>query len=197
MYLSPQVGVKGFYGVLPPFVLEDSPYECTNVATMKSLIISGVNVYDVFFKPYGLSKTEYDVAYQSNDRIITLTSDSGEELELPEYYVNSIPLIDNVIYGNKSLVVELGEMPLDIDLSNIVNVIKEQAILLLGVEARCTKVSLKKFRYVTAQEHNLITAKRKLYRDKKVTTLKVIETLRNELSAALLRNSALEELLTR
>jgi len=197
MYLSPQVGVKGVYGVLPPFVLEDSPYECTNVATMKSLILSGVNVYDVYFKPYGLTKNEYDIAYQRNDRIITLTSDSGEELELPEYYVKSIPLLDNVIYGNKALVIELGELPLDIDLNSLVNVIKEQAITLLGVEAKCTKVALKKFRHITVQEHKLNTAKRKLYKDKKVTTLKVIDTLRGELSAAMLRNNALEELLTR
>ena len=197
MILSPQVGVKGVYNVLPPFALESSVYECTKIITVTALIKSGVNVYDTYFRPYQLSELEYKNYLDNNYRIVTLVGEGGDEVTLPEFYISLIPLEGNILYGNIGLLVNLGELPIDTPLDILIQIIHDQVVDVIGVLPVVKKLGLDRFKYLTSEDANLRSIKRKLLKGKYETNYGTIRSYQARLAASEQRCKALEELLTR
>ncbi len=118
--VTPPINTTGIYEVISPFVIgTNTIYSCTAIRTFEELSLRGINVFNEYYKPKNIDEATYNKDVALHASIITLESNLGEIVYVPNTYIQSYPGQGGVFYVHKVLVMELGLLPINTDVSYI------------------------------------------------------------------------------
>lgn len=117
------IGFKGKFTFKTPVsnVLdEDLEYEITSIRRITEVFVNEERPYDTVYVPLTLTKEQYNNDFVNNVNIIGIKSSrSTDYFYVPESYIASTPIITGVKYVEKILAINLGKVPVDLDLGTI------------------------------------------------------------------------------
>lgn len=125
---TPPLLTKGRYTVAAPFTVNPtSIYTCVAIRSFSDIYQLGYDVYKTYYEPMGLvngtvvGSTTFDFNVERNKQpnIITLRSEEGTFLYVPDTYITSFPDMGDILYNHMVLSVSLGALPDYLDLSSL------------------------------------------------------------------------------
>lgn len=133
--LTPKFGAYGFFKLLPPFATETNlSYRCEAVRSFRDVEESGLSVYKEFYETKGISVSDYESDLALGPNIITLVSDSGLILYVPDTYILSIPKIDVADYKHFVFSIDVGMCHSFTSFDDFENALKELSNQMLGID---------------------------------------------------------------
>lgn len=151
--MIPQIGLAGKYEVNPPFALNaNEAYVCRGISFIQSLIDKNVDVYGEYYQPAVLTQAEYEEDLETEEAIITLKSNSGNVVNLPSSYIKVVPQDKEVKYHRFGALIELGLLPEDEPFDTLIDSIKEEVKIRIGVEPSVGLAKLPYDGFVTVEE---------------------------------------------
>lgn len=154
--LFAEVGMKGTLTALSPFdtiIKENVIYECLTVSSLKGLLASGEDGFELYYKPYGITQTIYDIDVESNVKILTLQSYDGQSVKVPTSFVSGLPDPSGVVYQMKALSIPISALPADVDLSTLKSDIADIVKKRLGVSCTIQELTYGSDFTLTQDEH--------------------------------------------
>lgn len=145
--LTPALGTKGFWTFKEPFNsfvinnynidLVNSKQTVISVMSMKDLIANNfIDPFTAIYLPSGLNEVDYKEDLLDDVPILSFSGMAGNTevlFRIPLNYVASIPNDSDVTYRNKAIVLDLGNLPDNVDLSIHNNDLKDFALSKYGV----------------------------------------------------------------
>lgn len=132
--VTPPVNTSGIYLTYHPFqVPDDVVYRCEAIRAFDELRAKGIDVYDEFYKPYGLSVNIYTEDANRGASIVTLVSAAEEFVYVPNTFIESYPGMSGIAYERKLLLLELGPLPSTMNVDYLLPEIKDLVIRGTGV----------------------------------------------------------------
>lgn len=118
--LTPPINTSGVFTLYLPFTLPAGVvYRCSAIRTFSELEKHGINVYEKYYKPMSISEDTYKVDLGLKASIVTLVSGAGEEVFVPNTYIESYPGDSGVRYSRNVIVIDVGLIPETTDISYI------------------------------------------------------------------------------
>ena len=118
MRRTPPIMARGRYQLRAPFEAPPTKiFICYAIRTFKDLYELGEDVYEKYYLPLGLSRTDFQADNDNSVAIITLISDDNQIIYVPDSYILSFPDMGEVKYHRVVLSVDFGVLPeyLDFD----------------------------------------------------------------------------------
>lgn len=144
----------GKFSFLPPFHESNTDEELT-VSYKERLstgVIGGKSIYTFVYKALGISREIYNADVKENTWIIGLTRCDGSILYIPEKYISKEPPINYISFTGRIISVDLGLLPTDEDVGNLINEIQTLVESKIGVKPFMKDVKLPKKKYIPADE---------------------------------------------
>lgn len=132
------LGTVGTFKALPPFdtVLPTNvKMTVDSIRTIASMAAEGVDVYEAYYKPFGISQATYTQNLNDGDAIIGLNAGKGIRYDIPSKYLDRTPNVSGIGYAHTVLIVDLGLLPETLDLVPATDRIKSIALDNLGIRA--------------------------------------------------------------
>ena len=164
MYNTPQLNATGIYEVKLPFTLEEGAiYRCEALSRFEPLIADGVDVFETYYAPHGLSQTVYESDLTNAVSIVTITATAdGSSFDIPSSYILSFPSAGVVAYGHLVMSIDLGLLPDYVPLDELRAQIADYASDVIGVRPK-TNLHRLPLRYaVTVEQHQLLELNREV-----------------------------------
>ena len=117
--VTPELNSFGTFTVVSPFTLPSGDFRCTGIVGISSLVNSGIDVFSLYYSSHGISSLSYSNDILAEVPIITLMSVDGTTVSLPSSYISTSPETKAIPYSNFHIVVDLGQLPNDIPLSQL------------------------------------------------------------------------------
>lgn len=163
MALIPPIGTAGIYDLKAPFGAKLQPrvsYKCEAVRKISDFVEAGIDPYEEFYLPIGLSEASYQSDLLNNACIVSLQSSSGHWVRVPTTYINSYPNVNGVPYRGMVLGVELGPIPEYMDLTAVKAAIAGVVRDVLGVRPSVKEVTITSTQNFSQQDHDTLEATR-------------------------------------
>ncbi|ARV76864.1 hypothetical protein PHABIO_233 [Pseudomonas phage Phabio] len=115
--LIPSIGKKGVYKLDDPFGAALQPleiYELSAIRYFDDIENNGGNVFDLYYKPFGLTEADVQTDRQNRVAILTLLTPKYPPLYVPTSYVVAYPNMDSKPYSQFVLTLSLGPLPNDV-----------------------------------------------------------------------------------
>jgi hypothetical protein len=141
-YLVPPINIKGKFRVtdeLNGIIRSDVEYKVTGVRSIKDIIADGIDVKQLVYLNQGLTEDEYKQDLEDDVPIVTLQSPSNDIYNIPASKIISIPDYTGVKYTERTIAINLGQLPDKLDLDFIIPDINDLIKSRIGVEPK-TKV---------------------------------------------------------
>jgi len=154
----------------------------TSIISMKDMIRNDLkDPFTKLYEPVGISESDYKQDLVDNVPILSFSFIDRNEVEkfirCPANYIQSYSDITNIEYINKLLVIDLGNLPIDLDTTVVFNDLKSFITTRLGVIPEFKEVSTGQIEFVTKTEH----LTRETIRTNTVTVNKTLEVNLSEL----------------
>lgn len=136
MNLIPPIGASGLYKLVAPFntmINTNISYTCMAVRKLSDIIAMGKDPFKTYYEPYSLTETQYQNDLNSGVCMVSLQSSSGVWAYVPSSFIESYPQVNGVPYTSVALMVHLGALPDNLNLSYLVNTVKDVVTSVLGV----------------------------------------------------------------
>lgn len=154
-------GRRGCFEAHAPFASVVNKKEIYTIISSRSipdLVNEGLKVLDVVYTPVSLEDTDMRNDIQNNVYIITLVNAGGKKTYIPENKLVVNPRTNGVEYANRTLVLNLGDLPTELNIDTEIINIKDAVKKELGVNPSHSLVSLSSIMLNTYAEHeNLVT----------------------------------------
>ena len=135
MSTIPLIGTYGIFTVLPPFSISPVNYKCTSLQLLTTLVNNGMPVYARFYAPNGLSQTDYLNDINNNVSLVTLESNEAATLLIPTSYLDDVPVKQAVPYSQLFISIDVGELPDQLGLDQLLLDLKSTTDQTLGVDS--------------------------------------------------------------
>lgn len=160
-YSNPTVGTAGKFEFLAPFIAaSDTEYTVVAVRSFVELEKNGISVFDIYYQSSGIAKDIYEASVRRDGKIISLRDGSGQIRYIPDEYIASAPDIGGVKYEQKILAINLGPLPKDIILEELIAGIGEYVTGLVGVVSTINLGTIQTIGLVTEDQHATLEAAR-------------------------------------
>lgn len=114
---TPTLGLRGTWTINLPFTLTSNVlYKCIATRTFVELILDGIDVFNKYYSPLGLTEAKYKEDLDAGAVLCILYSDAGSVVSVPDTYINSYPGIGMANYGNIVLSAIMGPVNLSTNL---------------------------------------------------------------------------------
>lgn len=195
-FKTPPLHAKGFYTVASPFqVVANTLYECMAIRAFPDLVDLGVDIFNTYYNPLGLTQQNFEDDQKAGANIITLIADSQPVIYIPDSYILSYPDMSNVAYSNIILSLDLGVVPDTLDLTFLQNQLSGVASDVVGVTPTVTvHVGMSTGAVTQEQADAMEAARQATITNRTSDRAKVIE-LQNQLDALRLQYNALVDLM--
>lgn len=163
MALIPPVGIAGLFQLASPFnnVLQTNvSYRCDAIRRINDLIALGVDPFEEYYQPFGLTQAQYDQDLINRVSIITLVSDANHFVRVPSTYLLAYPDINGVPYHVLLLGVELGAIPNYKDLTGLKQAITNLVRDTIGIVPTIREAVVSAEQKVSQQDHEVLEAAR-------------------------------------
>ncbi len=178
--LTPPWLARGVFQLREPFKADvKTAYRVTAIRTFQEILSRHTDPMVLVYNPVGLGEEFYQKDQAAEANIITLASDKGEEIYVPDTYILSYPNMGDVEYAQLILAVSLGALPLSFPTDALEADIQDLVKNTIGVapEVRIARSSI--LTSVTSDEHVQLTQARQgslAARDDDATRVKVLES---------------------
>ena len=163
MSLTPHIGSAGIFTLLAPFQAQlrsGVSYTCVAIRRMADILALGIDPYEKYYVPNGLSKANFDAALQANEAIVSLQSTSGHWVYVPTTHIQSYPNMGGIPYTSLILAADIGAVPNYLDLSSVKTRIRDAIRDSLGVTTEVKHVAISEQKAISQSDHNAIEAAR-------------------------------------
>lgn len=182
------VGYIGGLNFLSPVekVIEVSlTYEITSITRITEVFLNGTQPYETIYKILGLTQDEYNRDFVANVNIIGLKSPQGTDIfYVPESYINGIADVTKVDYVEKILAINLGLVPVGLDLINLEDSLKETVKNLTNLDVQIATIENSGIEKVDSVDHaiymnkvNNLAARTPTYKELYYTLKEQFDTL--------------------
>ena len=140
---TPSPRARGKYTVREPFrIVETDTYTCIAIRSFRDMLNDGIDPYEDIYLPVGLIDGQSTggrvFSYQKESiqgiNIISLESDSGKIVHVPDNYILSFPDSSLIRYNRMVLSGDLGFLPSNIDLTAVKQAVANTITNYLGVK---------------------------------------------------------------
>lgn len=169
MAVTPAIRMRGRYTLKLPWVADPTKvYECEAIRSFDDLEKVGINVYETFYLPAGLQNGatyagvpfSFEAERQADINIVTLRSQNGDYLYVPDSYILSIPDMSGVQYSQMILSVNLGALPDYLDLAALKTDVGNRVTAMIGATATVLEHRSPSSNQPTAAQHDVLEAAR-------------------------------------
>lgn len=194
MAVTPGIRLRGRYILKTPWVANPGKvYECEAIRSFDDLAKLGVDPYETFYLPAGLVNGQpydsvtfsFDAERQADANIVTLRSDDGEYLYVPDTYILSIPNMGGVKYDQVVLSVNLSAIPGYLDLSPLKTDLANRVSQIIGISTTVEENRVASSNQPSSAAHDAAEAAR-------TAAISVFKTDHMLLQEALVRNTQLQ-----
>jgi hypothetical protein len=161
--LVPPINAKGVFKLAPPFdqlLQGEQEFTVHAVRNLVELDASEESPFDTIYKPIGLSEAEYQNDLDNNIPIVVFVTDGREYIYIPANRIISIPKINGVKYQEKVLAISLGNIPVDLNLDVVKEVIANDVEGIIGVKSEVKVVNASAVSVIEIDKHNEFKALR-------------------------------------
>lgn len=165
MALIPPVGTSGIYKLAPPFATQlqaNMSYRCDAVRRVADFLAAGLDPFEEFYEPNGLSRAQYDLDLANQVCIISLVSSGGHWVYVPSTYVLAYPDINGVPYTVMVLGLELGALPNYKDLTGLKQALSNLTRDTIGVVPTIREVAISAVQKLSQSDHDALENARAL-----------------------------------
>lgn len=169
MKQTPPLRARGRYVLRAPWVANPAKlYTTLAIRTFEDVYELGFDVYDTYYVPMGLINGEvvggspfsFSVEREQQPNIITLESDDGDIIYVPDTYISSFPNMGEVKYSHAILSISLGPLPDTNDLSFVKGALADLVAQSYGVVPTVKEHRAPSISNPTASEHQALEAAR-------------------------------------
>lgn len=191
--ILPEVHSSGLWKLKTPFnnlLAPDVWYTCIAVRKIEDFVSRGIDPYEEFYrKQSSISKEDYQDHVLAGMCIITVRNAAGDIKSFPSTYLESFPAGGGVPYHSLALVIELGALPVEKDLTTLMTrvqtVVKEE----IGVQETAKLVNLAPKQLIDRETH-------KRYEAARTGIVKQPNTLQSRVLSAEAENAKLRKQIT-
>lgn len=159
--IVPKVGDRGTFTLKTPWVINtNTEFTCHAIRSFTELSKNNINVYNMFYKPKGLSEAIYSTDSSSGVLIVALRSSNGSFIYVPSSYILSIPNMEGYAYARRIVSIELGALPVGLSTDAIRADIADMITNRFGVVPTVREVTLPINEVVTPDNHAALEAGR-------------------------------------
>lgn len=154
----PSINTSGLFKFSEPFNSLLNKYQkftVTSIRSLEELEASGERPADTVYRAVGLSKKDYADDSVNKVPIVVFKTDGGEHFYVPANRIQSQPDISGVNYVKKSLVIQLGYVPVNLDLDTSFSVIKDTVYNTIGIKSTVDAITTSNKVMVTNDKHNV------------------------------------------
>ena len=131
---TPPLYATGQWSIRTPFAVDDNAiYTCKAIRSIDDLEARGVDPYEAFYKPHGISRSAYEQEVTNLANIVTLMSDTQPLVYVPDTYIESYPDVTTVPYRHIVLSMSLGAVPDSLVLDDLTLKIQELVEANIGI----------------------------------------------------------------
>lgn len=169
----PMTGSKGTFTVDAAF----SPYinakEIYTVLGNRLLLeMMALDPYKLIYEPAGLTEADFKADLQGDVPIIVLMNAGGKKIYVPLDRITQGPLVEGIIYQERSLTINLGALPITENIDDVVADIEQLIYDRLGLDVSSKVAATSVKSDVTYSDHDTI----KTVRDNRVSVTKSYKT---------------------
>lgn len=158
---TPPINVVGQFTVADPFKLEDGAiYKCESIRGFEELDSVGVDIYNTYYKDYGIEKEVYNDDRLNSVDIVTLVSVSADIITLPSSFIKSFPNVESIPYQHTMMVFDMGILPDGFDLTGIEEHCRQVITHGVGVEVDVATITHPVADVVDVSQHEQMTKAR-------------------------------------
>lgn len=189
------IGLRGYYeanGVFENVIKKKVNYTCETIESLRSMVENGLKPYEQIYIPVGLSRSVFDKDYNDNVVIIGLRLDNGTLTKLPDYYIQTMPDANGVLYNGRLIGIALNSMPISVSLDSLVEDLKDFVKTRMGVDCKVSQTAYTPDMLVDYDRHLIVEG----IRNQNTTNFSSLNRIRDlELSNSALakKNKLLED----
>lgn len=138
------IGTEGKFSFKPPFntILSTyTIYKIIGISKLSQLKESGVDPLNNIYIASGLTEENYKTDLKNDITIIQLVVGSSTYY-IPENFIEAGPTQDGVSYSKQGLAINLGVLPLDIDVTSLISDMEQLIQSHIGVNSNINRVYL-------------------------------------------------------
>ena len=185
--ILPEIQATGAWKLKSPYqnlLTEGIWYTCIAVRKLEDYINRGIDVFEEYYNtPYMVPKDRYEQDLAGGACIIIVRNASGDVKAFPNTYLESFPAGGGVAYQSLAAVVELGAVPVDMNLTTLQNSINALVKDTLGVVKETKLVNLAPKQLLDRESAKRIEAARQGVKKVESSPLAKVKTLEEELKA--------------
>nr|DAF08008.1 MAG TPA: hypothetical protein [Caudoviricetes sp.] len=185
--ILPYINAAGTWVLKAPYdtlLSKQERYTCISVTKLEKLVSMGDEPYDDYYEPKSIPQDTYQNDLISQVCIITVRDEAGQLYSFPSSYLVSFPSGNGVEYGVLGLAVTIGPLPIDTNLTELKQRVKDLVKDTVGVEGDVVSLLLSNPEIVSFASHESMKASRKLNIRESNTTPAQVKALESELRAA-------------
>lgn len=186
-HILPYINAAGTWVLKAPYdtlLSKQERYTCISVTKLEKLVSMGDEPYDDYYEPKSIPQDTYQNDLISQVCIITVRDEAGQLYSFPSSYLVSFPSGNGVEYGVLGLAVTIGPLPIDTNLTELKQRVKDLVKDTVGVEGDVVSLLLSNPEIVSFASHESMKASRKLNIRESNTTPAQVKALESELRAA-------------
>lgn len=194
--ILPTIGSSGYYQLRAPLdtlIVENERYTCQAIRRLSEYLANNedpkVDIYD----KYNIPEAEYDSDIVNDAYIISLQSDKGHWLYIPDRYVIAYPVVNGIPYRTSMIGISLPSLPANRDLSFLLTDIENLVTDTLGVIPVIKTVETSRVVLVSKDRHDILQAERDMLSAAKTTDRARFISLMTQYDNALIKIAELEQ----
>lgn len=116
--LTPPINATGNYEVRAPFTVNSNTiYRCEAIRGFEELLSRNIDVFDSYYNSVGISFEQFERDLRFGINIVTLVDNNNVNLDIPSSYITAFPETVNIPHSRFFVLLDIGILPDDIDLS--------------------------------------------------------------------------------
>lgn len=98
---TPLPNMRGRYQLIMPWIISETVlFTCKSLQSFSQIEDSGINGYEKYYEPMGLSQDQYKQDLQFGSYLCGLFGDDGTVIYVPDVYIQKYPTQDSPQYSN-------------------------------------------------------------------------------------------------
>lgn len=185
--IIPAIHSKGKFTFSEPFnslVKAAQEFTVVSVRSIIELEESGEKPFDTIYKAVNMTEDQFKDDLDSETPIVVFTTDGGEYFYVPASKILSEPISTNIPYREQTLAVNIGNLPVSMDLTTLKSLIKDIVYDNLSITPHIKTIPTSAITVVENDKHNtflaLIESKRKIDKSYKTKYYELLNTFNKQ-----------------
>jgi hypothetical protein len=134
--MTPIMHARGKWELLDPYrtlIKDDVSYTCNGINDFGKVLAEGINIFEAYYKPYGLTLEQYNSDRVNGTSLVTLKSDDYADVLVPTTYIKVAPTTVTSGFSRMVMGLDVGVIPDTLDLTYVQEEVKELFTALTGL----------------------------------------------------------------